>query len=76
MDELKENNGEGGGKLWVLIDGKIYDLTDFDHPGGEECLKQQSIYYYKDKLEEFEEVGHSPAAVKMMKKYLIGKLKE
>merc|ERR1711976_534941 len=36
--ELLQNDGEDGNKLWVLIQGKVYDVTDFKHPGGKEIL--------------------------------------
>jgi cytochrome b involved in lipid metabolism len=74
LEELKLNNGEGESNLWVLIDGQVYDVTNFDHPGGKEILRQKDLLNYQDKFEEFEEVGHSPLAIKQMKKFLIGKL--
>lgn len=75
MQELKENSGGDGSKMWVLIAGMVYDLTDFDHPGGCEILQQNDLNDYKDNANDFEDAGHSPAARKMMKKYIIGTLK-
>ena len=68
--ELIENNGEEGKKLWVLIDGKVYDVTDFNHPGGNEILMEDQE---NDRFDEFESI-HSPAAKKQMSKFLIGKI--
>lgn len=71
MDELKQNNGEDGNKLWVLIAGNIYDVTNFKHPGGKEILLDE---HGQDREDEFESI-HSPATKTEMKKYLIGTLK-
>jgi len=70
MSEFKKNNGEDGNKLWVLIDNKVYDLTDFSHPGGNEILMDE---HGTDRIDEFESI-HSPAAKKQMTKYLIGEI--
>lgn len=70
MSEFKQNNGENGNKLWVLIDNKVYDLTDFSHPGGNEILMDD---HGIDRLDEFESI-HSPAAKKQMVKFLIGEI--
>jgi cytochrome b involved in lipid metabolism len=70
MSEFKQNNGEVGNKLWVLIDNKVYDLTEFGHPGGNEILMDD---HGIDRLDEFESI-HSPAAKKQMVKFLIGEI--
>jgi len=70
MSEFKKNNGEDGNKLWVLIDNKVYDVTDFSHPGGNEILMDD---HGSDRFDEFESI-HSPAAKKQMAKYLIGEI--
>ncbi|KAJ4839102.1 hypothetical protein Tsubulata_014910 [Turnera subulata] len=56
---------------WILIHGKVYDLTTFlpDHPGGDEVLMGATA---KDGTPYFEDVGHSPNAKELMKKYYIG----
>lgn len=66
--ELVQNNGENGNRLWVLIDGKVYDVTDFSHPGGSEILMEDQE---NDRFDEFESI-HSPAAKRQMSQYLIG----
>ena len=66
--ELVKNNGENDNKLWVLIDGKVYDMTEFNHPGGKEILMEDQE---NDRFDEFESI-HSPAAKRQMEKYLIG----
>lgn len=76
LNELKINNGKDGADLWVLVDGLVYDMTSYDHPGGKDILEQEDLDNYQDKFEEFEEAGHSPTAKKLMQKYLIGRLKE
>ena len=73
LDELKKMNGKNGMPLWVLIDNQIYDITGYDHPGGIEVFDQQPDNYI-DFYEHFMEVGHSPSAERIMKKFLIGKL--
>lgn len=71
-EELLLNNGEDGNKLWVLIDGKVYDLTKFKHPGGRDVLLEE---LGEDRKDEFESI-HSPAAKQEMKQYCVGVLKE
>jgi cytochrome b involved in lipid metabolism len=73
LDEIKQNNGEDGNKLWILIDGKVYDVTDYKHPGGREFLEDN---IGEDRHDEFEAQGHSQAARTELKKFFIGKLKE
>jgi len=57
--------------LWLVIDGKVYDVTPFmdDHPGGGEIMLSAAG---KDGTQDFEDVGHSPHARELLKKYLIG----
>jgi cytochrome b involved in lipid metabolism len=72
IEEIKRNNGEDGNKLWILIDGKVYDVTDYKHPGGREFLEDN---IGEDRHEEFEAQGHSQAARNELKKFFIGHLK-
>jgi len=70
IEELSKNDGVNG-DLWVLIHNKIYDLTNFKHPGGKEILMDP---IGEDRGDEFDSI-HSPGVKEEMKKYLIGKLK-
>ncbi|WFD37939.1 uncharacterized protein MJAP1_000887 [Malassezia japonica] len=69
--ELCEHNTEQD--LWLLIDGKVYDVTKFmpEHPGGDEVLTTEAG---KDATEHFEDVGHSDDARDQLKGMLIGTL--
>ena len=72
LDELLLNNGEDNKPLWVMIHGKIYDLTNFKHPGGRDVLENDEDDKYVDKGKEFDSVGHPPAVNNQMKEFLIG----
>jgi ferredoxin-NADP reductase len=52
----------------ITIDNKLYDITEFikEHPGGSEVFKNGS-----DMTEDFNQVGHSKEAIKMLEKYLV-----
>lgn len=73
IDEIVKNNGENGNRLWILLDGKVYDVTDYRHPGGREFLEDN---IGEDRQQEFEAQGHSNAAKNDLKKLYIGYLKE
>ena len=56
--------------LWVLVNGKVYDVTNFKkHPGSFEKLLQNTG---KDATKEFEKVGHKAGAIKQMEQFYIG----
>ena len=67
IEEIEQQNGDVGNRLWVIIEGKVYDLTTFDHPGGREVFQES---FGIDRIEEF--IGHSAEAIQQMKKYEIG----
>ena len=73
-DELMMNDGKNGNRLYILIHGKVYDVTDFDHPGGRELL-ENNINDYIDLGEAFDAEGHSKTAKNMLTKYFIGEYK-
>ena len=52
----------------IYINHKRYDITEFikEHPGGADVFKDG-----KDMTEEFNAVGHSKNAVKMLERYLV-----
>mmetsp|Transcript_12923 Transcript_12923/g.16870 ORF Transcript_12923/g.16870 Transcript_12923/m.16870 type:complete len:313 (+) Transcript_12923:64-1002(+) len=58
------------GRIVVLIDSEIYDLTEFapEHPGGDSILLE---YNGADASEGFRHFVHSSYAKKIMRKYLI-----
>ena len=62
-EEIAKHNTEGD--LWVVIEGKVYDLTTFlpDHPGGKKAIM---LFAGKDATEEFNML-HPP---NVLKKYL------
>lgn len=72
LEEISQNDGQNGNKLWVLVGGKVYDVTKYKHPGGREILEDP---IGEDRKDEFEAIGHSPAAQEEMKKFHIGFLK-
>ncbi len=65
-------------KLWMAIDGIVYDLTDFakgdrgGHPGGAEVIVAMAG---SDGTPDFDFVGHSPFSRKLLAKYEVGALK-
>ncbi|XP_024519146.1 protein HGH1 homolog isoform X2 [Selaginella moellendorffii] len=69
--ELAEHNNRKD--CWLLISGKIYDVTKFleDHPGGDEVILSATG---KDATDDFEDVGHSSSARDMMHSYYIGEV--
>ncbi len=72
LEEIKANDGQNGKKLWIIIGGNVYDVTNYEHPGGRDILEDEIGV---DRLDEFNSIGHSQAAKDQMKKYLIGRVK-
>jgi cytochrome b involved in lipid metabolism len=71
IEQVLENDGNEGKKLWILIKGSIYDVTSFSHPGGRDALQED---HGDDRWEEFKSI-HSKETIKSAEKYKIGKLK-
>ncbi|XP_026477648.1 cytochrome b5-like [Ctenocephalides felis] len=73
IDEVKKHNTAES--LWIAIHNKVYDVTAYkeEHPGGPEILLDNAG---TDGTKEFDDIGHSPDAKKIMQKYLIGTLEE
>ena len=40
LNDIFEHNTKES--LWLLIDNKVYDVTDFKHPGGKQILLQNA----------------------------------
>lgn len=79
-EELRVHNvvGNGGSKkddLWVLVNGKVYDLSKFyrNHPGGPDIIEE---WAGKDGTKVFEDAGHPKNSKKEMETYLIGEYVE
>jgi len=62
--ELIENNGEPGKRLWILISDKVYDVTNFPHPGGVHLYKEK---FGKDRFADFNSV-HRPNSRAVMER--------
>ena len=73
-EELLKNDGNDGKPLWILIHGKIYDITGFEHPGGP-CVFENwnAPNDVTDLGEDFDE-AHDEKVIEIREKYLIGLL--
>ena len=69
LDDIFKHNTRDS--LWLLIDNKVYDVTNFKHPGGMPILVQNSGM---DATTQFEDIGHRNAD-KHMPDLLIGEYK-
>lgn len=69
LDEIKQHTTDKS--CWLVVHGKVYDVTDFleEHPGGYDIILTSTG---KDATQDFEEIGHSNSAKKLLEKYLIG----
>eukprot|EP00741_Cyanophora_paradoxa_P017725 tig00000203_g17119.t1 len=69
VEELKKHRTKND--CWLAINGKVYDVTPFmdEHPGGPEVMLDSTG---RDATQDFDDVGHSDEARKMLEKYLIG----
>ena len=72
IDDVKKHNKKND--AWIVINNKVADITNWisKHPGGDIIMKGVG----KDATELFNNIGHSTYAIKMLKKYEIGKLKK
>ena len=64
------------GRLCVVNDGKVYDITDFvsKHPGGREILEEHSGQDVTQAMKTHDSHEHTSTAYKMLDKYYIGHL--
>ncbi|EEB91475.1 hypothetical protein MPER_10155 [Moniliophthora perniciosa FA553] len=74
VEELEQHSTKD--KLWVLISGKVYDVTKFidEHPGGDEVILAEAGA--RDATEAFEDVGHSDEARALLPGMLVGDIEE
>ena len=70
LDEIFEHNTKQS--TWLLIDNKVYDVTNFKHPGGKQILMQNAGM---DATTQFEDIGHSDKAFEIMKEIYVGDFK-
>lgn len=70
LNEIFEHNTKES--LWLLIDNKVYDVTNFKHPGGKQILLQNAG---QDATTQFEDISHSEKADEYMKDLYIGDFK-
>lgn len=70
--DVKAHNTEKD--CWIIINKDVLDVSKFldDHPGGGNIIL---TYGGEDCTHEFRDIGHSPDAVKSLKKYRIGEVK-
>lgn len=71
IEQILENDGNEGRKLWILIKGSIYDVSSFLHPGGRDALQED---HGDDRWDDFKSI-HSKETQKSAEKYKIGTLK-
>jgi cytochrome b involved in lipid metabolism len=57
--------------LWVVVDGKVYDLTKFhaQHPGGPEIILTNAG---KDGTKTFTDAKHPKEAIRDLQTYVVG----
>lgn len=67
LNEIFEHNTKES--LWLLIENKVYDVTNFKHPGGKQILLQNAG---QDATTQFEDISHSEKADEFMKDLYIG----
>ena len=67
LNEIFEHNTKES--LWLLIENKVYDVTNFKHPGGKQILLQNAG---QDATTQFEDISHSSKADEYMKDLYIG----
>jgi len=71
-EEFEKNDGKEGRNLYILISGKVYNVTHFDHPGGMDVYYQNRL---TDKEERFKKIEkHKEVPKEVYDKYLVGPL--
>ena len=66
----KHKSGKGEDKsVWFVLHDKVYDVTNFKHPGGKQILLQNAG---QDATTQFEDISHSSKADEYMKDLYIG----
>lgn len=70
FNDVIKNNGRNGNRHYVILKGKVFDVTGFKHPGGPSVFNDNSEDLYGD----FVNVHHSNQAVKQLNKLYVGEL--
>lgn len=70
--ELELNNGLNGRPLWINMNGRVYDVSNFknNHPGGSKVFLEN---HASNKYQDFFLI-HSLGAKRDAKNYIIGRL--
>ena len=72
LEEIQKHDTEENG--WIVLDGNVYDVSAYDHPGGKEVFRE-FLGGQADAKDEFEDQGHSRSAYKQLTGLKIGVLK-
>lgn len=70
-EEMRQHDSRDS--AWISIDGQVYEVTDWlsKHPGGAAKILK---YAGRDATEGFKKANHSPAAMRMLQKFHVGRL--
>lgn len=69
LEDIKQHSSDKD--CWIVVHGKVYDVTAFleEHPGGYDIIVSTTG---RDATRDFEEIGHSNQAKKLLDKYMVG----
>ncbi|MEW5300485.1 MAG: hypothetical protein WDW36_003415 [Sanguina aurantia] len=69
LEDVRKHKTEKS--CWLVVHGLVHDVTDFleEHPGGYDIILQSTG---KDSTQDYDEIGHSNHAKKILEKYVIG----
>jgi len=70
-EEMRQHDSRDS--CWISIDGQVYEVTEWlsKHPGGAAKILK---YAGRDATDGFKKVNHSPAAMRMLQKFHVGRL--
>eukprot|EP00245_Coleochaete_scutata_P000570 TRINITY_DN1066_c0_g1_i1.p1 TRINITY_DN1066_c0_g1~~TRINITY_DN1066_c0_g1_i1.p1 ORF type:complete len:155 (+),score=46.06 TRINITY_DN1066_c0_g1_i1:36-467(+) len=69
LEEVSQHSKEKD--CWLILHGKVYDVSKYldEHPGGDEVMLAATG---QDATDDFENVGHSTSARKLLEEFYIG----
>jgi len=74
QEEFEMHDGSSGRFLYILVNGNVYDVTHFKHPGGKEVFFQNRL---TDKIENFSKIeSHKKVPQSKFDSYLVGPLRK